>query len=87
MRSIKRAAVAAAFATLAACGGGTDAANNGDNALTEGIEINQDAVNATDVNVTDVNVANVAGANAVDANAAANSANATDANAATNNAQ
>ena len=38
MRSIKLAAVAVAFAALAACGGGTDAANNGDNALTEGIE-------------------------------------------------
>ena len=79
MRTIGMVAIAAGLATLAACSS-KDAANNaGDNALTEGIEINNAEIYANDVNAaTDVNTANAADANAT---------NVADANAATNNAQ
>jgi ABC-type glycerol-3-phosphate transport system substrate-binding protein len=82
MKAIRILAVAAGLATLAACGSGKEANNASDNALTEGIEINSDAVNA-DINATDLNAADTNAENTVDVNAA----NATDANAVTNNAQ
>jgi hypothetical protein len=76
MKVFRTLAVAASLATLAACGGGNDAANNEANAAVENVDVTADA------NVADLNAS--ADLNAVDANAAGNAANAADSNAAGN---
>jgi hypothetical protein len=82
MKAFRTLAVAASLATLAACNGNNDAANNEANATLENVDTTATDVNAADANAVDLN--------AVGANAAGNASNAADSNAAaanTSNAQ